>query len=86
MSRPHKAGGRTFEGRFTLQDLFCRLRAGGYLRAAGIQAGNPAEALEQLVEILGGESRVKFYHIIDRRDLLARLEDLKAARIPRPKQ
>jgi hypothetical protein len=85
LSRSHKAGGQTFEGRLTLQDLFHRLRRGGYLNRIGILTSNPADALEQIVEILGGEGRVKFYYIVDRRDLTARLASLKDARIPRPK-
>jgi hypothetical protein len=85
LSRSHKAGGQTFEGRLTLQELFHRLRGVGYLRQMGVAANNAAEALEQLVEILGGEGRVKFHYIVDRRDFLVRLADLRDARIPRPK-
>jgi hypothetical protein len=85
LSRSHKAGGRTFEGRLTLLDLFQRLRGGGYLRRAGITAGNPANALEEFLEIQGGEGRIKFYYVIDRRELLSRLEALKGSRVPRPK-
>jgi hypothetical protein len=84
LSRSHKAGGLTFEGRLTLQDLFYRLRRGGYLKHAGITAGNPADALEQLLEMQGGEGRLKFHYIVDRRELLSRLAALKDARIPRP--
>ena len=84
LSRSHKAGGWTFEGRLTLQDLFQRLRGGGYLRRMGIAAGNAADALEQLLELRGGEGRVKFYYVVDRRELLARLAALKGARIPKP--
>jgi hypothetical protein len=86
LSRSHKAGGQTFEGRLTLMDLFQRLRGGGYLRRMGIATGNPSEALEQLLEILGGEGRVKFHYVVDRRDFLARLAELKSARIPLPKR
>jgi hypothetical protein len=85
LSRSRMAGGQTFEGRFTVQELFHRLRGGGYLRRVGIAANNAAEALEQLVEILGGEGKVKFYYIVDRREFLMRLAKLKDARIPRPK-
>jgi Holliday junction resolvase-like predicted endonuclease len=85
LSRSHKAGGRTFEGRVTLKEIFQRLRGGGYLRSAGISTSNPAEALEQFLEIQGGEGRVKFHYVIDRRDLLARLAALKGVRVPRPK-
>lgn len=86
LSRSHKAGGQTFEGRFTLNDLFHRLRRGGYLNRMGITTTNPADALEQLVEMLGGEGQVKFYYIVDRRDFLDRLTSLKNARVPRPIQ
>jgi len=69
VSRSHKAGGLTLEGRYTLHELFSRLRRSGYLRALEIPAQNPADALEQLVQYLGGgESAIKFYHIVDRRD------------------
>ena len=84
LSRSHKAGGLTFEGRLTLNDLFHRLRGGGYLRRVGINAGNAADALEKLLEMQGGDERVKFHYIVDRRDFLARLAGLKGARVPRP--
>ena len=85
LSRSHKAGGQTFEGRLTLQELFHLIRYGGYLRRLGVTANNAADALEQLVEIHGGEGRVKFHYVVDRREFLARLADLKGARIPRSK-
>lgn len=85
LSRSHKAGGLTFEGRLTLQDIFHRLRRGGYWRSAGITAGNPADALQQFVETYGRENKVKFYYVLDRRDFLARLKDLKTARVPKPR-
>jgi hypothetical protein len=37
------------------------------------------------VGMLGGESRVRFYYVVDRRDFLARLAVLKNVRIPRSK-
>jgi hypothetical protein len=82
LSRSHKAGGLTFEGRLTLQDLFHRLRGGGYLRAMGVTTGSPSDALEQLMELLGGEGRVKFHYIVDRRQFLGALEGQRDARIP----
>jgi hypothetical protein len=86
VSRSHKAGGLTLEGRYTLQELFARLRRGGYLRALDINAQNPADALEQLVTYLGGgESVIKFYHIIDRREFLERVKDLKLVAPPKPR-
>jgi hypothetical protein len=86
LSRSHRAGGLTFEGRLTLQDLFNRLRGSGYLRRAGVAAANASDALEQLLEMQGGEGRVKFHYLIDRRDLLSRLIALKDSRAPRPKR
>lgn len=75
------------EGRYTLHELFGRLRRGGYLRALGINPQNPADALEQLVTHLGGgESAVKFYHIVDRRDFLGKLKSLKLVTPPKPKE
>lgn len=85
LSRSHKAGGLTFEGRFTLQDIFHRLRRAGYWRNAGVTAGNPADALEQFVTAYGGENKVKFYYVLDRCQFLERLKDLKDARVPKPK-
>jgi hypothetical protein len=86
VSRSHKAGGLTLEGRYTLQELFARLRRGGYLRALGINAQNPGDALEQLVTYLsGGESAIKFYHIVDRRDFLEKVKGLKLVTPPKPK-
>jgi hypothetical protein len=86
VSRSHKAGGLTLEGRYTLHELFVRLRRGGYLRALDINAQDPADALEQLVTYLGGgESVVKFYHIVDRRNFLEKVKGLKLVTPPKPK-
>ncbi len=86
VSRSHKAGGLTFEGRYTLPELYARLRNAGYLRSLGIHAQNPADALEQLVTYLGGgDAAVKFHHIVDRRDLLEKVKTLKLATPPKPK-
>jgi hypothetical protein len=85
VSRSHRAGGLTLEGRYTLSELFTRLRNSGYLRATDITAQNPDEALEQLVTHLGGgEAGLKFYHVLDRRDFLARVKSLKLVRPPKP--
>ncbi len=85
-SRSQKAGGLTFEGRYTLPELFSRLRNAGYLRSAAIQAHNPSDALEQLLEHLsGGETAIKFYHVVDRRELLERAKALSAEKPPKPR-
>jgi len=86
VSRSHKAGGLTLEGRYTLPELFARLRNAGYLRAVGVHAQNPGDAFEQLVEYLGGgEAAIKFYHIVDRRDFLEKMKSLKELTPPKPK-
>jgi hypothetical protein len=86
LSRSHKAGGLTLEGRYTLAELFGRLRNAGYLRAVGVAAQNPSDAIEQLLEHLsGGETAVKFYYIVDRRDFLEKAKLLESQKPPRPK-
>jgi hypothetical protein len=78
VSRSHLAGGLTFEGRYTLPELFHRLRNSGYLRDVGVQANSPGDALEQLLAHLsGGEAALRFYYIIDRRELLEIAKGLK---------
>ena len=82
VSRSHRAGGLTLEGRYTLPELFVRLRNSGYLRAAGVPAHNPADTLEQLlVHLSGGEGSLRFYYIVDRRELL---DTVKALKLPQP--
>ena len=79
LSRSHVHGGRTFEGRLTLQELIRRLRYGGYLDAKGISQGDQFEILEQLIEQLsGGSGPVKLYHIVDRRDFLDKAKSVYA--------
>jgi hypothetical protein len=86
VSRSHRAGGLTLEGRYTLSEIFVRLRNSGYLKAVGITAQDPADVLEELVAYLGGgEASVKFYYIVDRRDLLEKAKSLKLVRPPKPK-
>jgi hypothetical protein len=85
-SRSQKAGGLTLEGRYTLPELFSRLRNAGYLRAAEIHAHNPSDALEQLLDHLsGGETALKFYHLVDRRELLEKAKAVRLVKPPKPK-
>jgi hypothetical protein len=87
VSRSHRAGGLTLEGRYTLPELFVRLRNSGYLRTMEITAANPGDVLEQLVERLsGGEASIKFYHLVDRRDFFEKLQALRLEKVPRPKK
>jgi hypothetical protein len=86
VSRAHRAGGLTLEGRYTLPELFARLRNSGYLRTAGVEARNPSDAFEQLLTHLGGgDASLRFYYIVDRRDLLDRVKALEDLRVPRAK-
>jgi len=86
VSRSHRAGGLTLEGRYTLPELFARLRNAGYLRAVGVSAQNPPDALEQLVAYLGGgETSIKFYHVVDRREFLEKVKSVRLLAPPKPK-
>jgi hypothetical protein len=79
VSRSHRHGGRTLEGRLTLVELVRRLRYRGYLDAQGITEHNQFDVLEKLVEHLtGGEEAVKLYYILDRRDLLEKVKTVYA--------
>lgn len=79
LSRSHVHGGRTLEGRLTLQELIRRLRYNGYLKANQISTGDQFEILDQLIEKLsGGETKVKLYYIVDRRDFLEKVKSVYA--------
>jgi hypothetical protein len=79
VSRSHKHGGRTFEGRLTLPELVRRLRYSGHLDAQGITERDQFEVLEKLVEhLVGGESAVKLYYVVDRRDFLEKVKTVYA--------
>jgi hypothetical protein len=72
VSRSHRHGGRTFEGRLTLRELARRMRHGGHLEAHGIDSRDEFEILELLVERLtGGDAPARLHFIVDRRELLA---------------
>lgn len=78
LSRSQLAGGLTLERRYTLPELWHRLRHSGYLRFIGVQASNPSDALEQMLAHLGGgEASARFYYIVDRRDLLEKVKALE---------
>lgn len=79
VSRSHRHGGRTFEGRLTLPEFVRRLRHTGHLESQGITDRDQFEVLEQLVELLtGGDAPVKLHYITDRRDLLEKSKDVYA--------
>ena len=79
VSRSHRHGGRTFEGRLTLPELVRRMRFSGHLHAQGINDRDQFDVLEKLVEQLtGGDAPLKLHYIIDRRDLLQNVKDVYA--------
>lgn len=79
VSRAHVQGGRTLDGRLTLQELIRRLRYGGYLEAREISSGDQFEILDQLIEKLsGGSGKVKLYYLVDRRDFLEKVKSVYA--------
>jgi hypothetical protein len=87
VSRSQKAGGLTLEGRYTLPELFVRLRNSGYLRHAGVEGLSPSDTLEALLERLsGGEGSLKFYYLVDRREYVEKAKALKETKAPRPKR
>jgi hypothetical protein len=78
VSRSQLAGGLTLERRYTLPELWHRLRHSGYLRSIDVHANNPSDALEQmLAHLSGGEASARYYYIVDRRELLDRVKALE---------
>ncbi len=78
LSRSQLAGGLTLERRYTLPELWHRLRHSGYLRSIGVRADNPSDALEQmLAHLSGGEASARYYYIVDRREHLQRVKALQ---------
>jgi hypothetical protein len=79
VSRSHKSGGVTFEGRLTLPELMLRLRRSGYLRSHELDHGDPLDVLEKLVEGLDpGGSSTKVIFVVDRRDFLTKARGISA--------
>ena len=78
VSRSQLAGGLTLERRYTLPELWHRLRHSGYLRSIGVQANNPSDALEQMLgHLSGGEASARYYYIVDRREHLRKVKALQ---------
>jgi hypothetical protein len=74
LSRSHLHGGRTFEGRLTLQELVWRLRRIGYLEAREIEAREPFEIFEQAVTRLVDSGPAAVYYAVDRSHYLEKLK------------
>lgn len=76
LSRSHLHGGRTFEGRLTLQELIWRLRRIGYLEARQIEAREPYEIFEQAVARLVDSGPAAVYYAVDRSHYLEKLKTI----------
>lgn len=76
LSRSHKHGGQTFEGRLTFQELIRRLSRIGYFEARQIEADEPYELFEQAVTKLVDSGPGAVYYAVDRKDYLAKLKSI----------
>jgi hypothetical protein len=76
LSRSQQHGGRTFEGRLTLQEFMRRLRRIGYFQAKGIEASDPYEEFEQAIARLVDSGPSAVYYAVDRSDYLERLKSV----------
>jgi hypothetical protein len=76
ISRSHSHGGRTLEGRVTLNELISQLRRLSYFEARGIEAGEPYQALEAAVESLVSSGPVAVYYAVDRGSYLDQLRSV----------
>jgi hypothetical protein len=76
LSRSHQHGGRTFEGRLTLQELMRRLRQIGYLQTRGVELGELFEAFEQAIAKLVASGSTAVYYAVDRSDYLEKLKSV----------
>lgn len=76
LSRSHQHGGRTFEGRLTLQEFMRRLRRISYFQAKGIDASDPYEEFEQAIARIVDSGPGAVYYAVDRRDYLEKLKSV----------
>ena len=74
ISRSHLHGGRTLEGRLTLQELMSKLKRIGYLDARGIQFSDLYQTLEESVEKLVASGPTAVYYAVDRNDYMKQLK------------
>ena len=74
LSRSHMHGGRTFEGRLTLQELASRLRRLGYFETKGITTRDAYEQFEQTIDAIVASGPSAVYYAVDRGDYLKQLK------------
>jgi hypothetical protein len=79
VSRSHKHGGRTLEGRLTLMELIRRMRKGGYLSAHSITEIDQFEIFEKLIDEVAGSGALKLHFIVDRREFIEKVKSVYAA-------
>ena len=76
LSRSHLHGGRTFEGRLTLQELMRRLHRIGYFKAKGIEIGDAYEEFEQAIARIVDSGPSAVYYAVDRKNYLDKLKSI----------
>ena len=76
LSRSHLHGGRTFEGRLTLQEFMKRLRRVGYFEARGIQGDDAYEDFEIAIQRIVDSGPAAVYYAVDRGEYLEKLKSV----------
>ena len=79
VSRSHKHGGRTLEGRLTLMELIRRMRKGGYLASHKIEGADQFEIFEKLLDEVAGSGQLKMYYVVDRREFIDKVKSVYAS-------
>jgi hypothetical protein len=76
LSRSHQHGGRTFEGRLTLQEFMKRLRRIGYFEAKQIKGDDAYEDFELAIQRIVDSGPGAVYYAVDRSDYLEKLKSV----------
>lgn len=79
VSRSHKHGGRTLDGRLTLMELIRRMRKGGYLASHKIEGADQFEIFERLLDEVAGSGQLKMYYLVDRREFIDKVKSVYAS-------
>jgi hypothetical protein len=74
LSRSHLHGGRTFEGRLTLQEFMKRLRRIGYFEARQIKGDDAYEDFELAIQRIVDSGPGAVYYAVDRSNYLEKLK------------
>ena len=76
LSRSQLHGGRTFEGRLTLQEFMKRLRRIGYFEARQIAGDDAFEDFELAIQRIVDSGPAAVYYAVDRSDYLEKLKSV----------